>query len=166
MAFNNTSELPDSQIEYRDNEGGGRRLVTLLIYIVLALVVATLVVFAGRWVYHKFSNNSAPAPTTVSPKSTNQGIKTPTPVPSPTSKAPGTATAPPATPPSSSSSSGAKKSSGSSTAPTTTTPTPAPTPTSLPNNGPGEIIALFIGSSFAAGFLHFTVKLRKIAKDA
>jgi hypothetical protein len=48
MAFNNTSELPDSQIEYRDNESGGRRLITLLIYIVLALVVATLVFFAQQ----------------------------------------------------------------------------------------------------------------------
>jgi cytoskeletal protein RodZ len=159
--FNNTtSELPESQIEYNDNSGG-RRIITLLIYIVLALAVAALVVFAGRWVYHKVSNNSNPAPTTISTPNPSQNTATspptasptPTPSPAPTSKAPATT---PATPPSSSSSSTNKKS------PTATTPTP--TPTTLPNNGPGEMIALFIGTSFAAAFLHFTVKLRKISK--
>jgi hypothetical protein len=170
MAFNNTSELPDSQIEYRDNDGG-RRLVTLIIYIVLALVVATLVVFAGRWVYHKVSNNSGPAPTTVSPQSINQGNKTTT--PSPASKTPSMASTPPpssyTTPPPSPtpnkstspspSSSSTKKTAG------TTAPSTTPTPTSLPNNGPGEIIAIFIGTSFMAALLHFTTALFRSSKN-
>jgi cytoskeletal protein RodZ len=158
--FNNTtSELPESQIEYHDN-GGGRRIITLLIYVVLALAVAALVVFAGRWIYHKVSNNdSNPAPTTISTPSTSQKSTSspPTASPTPTSKAPTTYTSPqPTTPPSSST-----KSKPSTTSPTASTPTP----TTLPNNGPGEIIALFIGTSFVAAFLHFTIKLRNVAKN-
>ena len=161
MAFGNTSELPDSQIEYRDTNGG-RRWVALLIYIVLALAVATLVVFAGRWVYHRVSNNSGPTPTTISPQNTKKGATTPKPSPAPTSKAPATTSKPaPAPAPTPAPSAGTNKSSGTATP----APTPAPSPTSLQNTGPGEIIALFIGTSFVAGFLHFTVKLRKIAKS-
>jgi cytoskeletal protein RodZ len=147
-----SSELPESQIEYR-NPDSGRRLVSLIIYIVLALVVAALVVLAGRWVYHRVSNNSGPAPTTIAPKGVKQGVTTPT--PSPSTKTPAY-TNPAPTPPPSSSSGGAKN-----PAPTTS---PTPTPTALPNNGPGEAVALFLGTSFVAAFLHFTIKLRKLAK--
>jgi cytoskeletal protein RodZ len=153
VAFgNSSSELPESQIEYR-NPDSGHRLVSLIIYIVLALVVAALVVLAGRWIYHRVSNNSGPAPTTIAPKDVKQGASAPS--PSPSTKTPAYSSPTP-TPPPSSSSGGAKK--------TTPSPTPTPTPTALPNNGPGEAIALFLGTSFVAAFLHFTIKLRKIAK--
>jgi cell division septation protein DedD len=147
-----SSELPESQIEYR-NPDSGRRFVSLIIYIVLALVVAALVVLAGRWIYHKVSNNSGPAPTTIAPKDVKQGTTTPN--PSPSTKTPAYSNPTP-TPPQSSSSGGAQK--------VTPTPSPTPTPTALPNNGPGQAIALFLGTSFVAAFLHFTFKLRKLAK--
>jgi cytoskeletal protein RodZ len=157
--FNNSSsELPESQIEYRD-ESSARRWVSLIVYLVLALVVATLVVLAGRWVYHRFSNDSGPAPTTIAPQGTKQGVSTPTPTPSPTTKTPTTYTNP--TPPSPTSG-GAKKATPTPTSPNTT---PSPTPTALPNNGPGEAVALFLGVSFVSAFAHFIYKLRKIAQN-
>jgi cytoskeletal protein RodZ len=174
--FNNTSsELPESQIEYHDGDGG-RRIVTLIIYIVLALAVATLVVFAGRWVYHKVSNNSGPTPTTIAPQGTKQGSistntspaspspnssnpQTPAPSPSQTGKSPTTYSNPSPTPPPNSSGS---QSNGKSNP----APAPTPTPTSLPNNGPGEVVALFAGTSLVAGTMHFIAASRKLAKDS
>jgi hypothetical protein len=85
VAFSNSSELPDSQIEYRDT-GGARRWVALL---------------------------------TSGNKSTSNGA--------------------------------AK---------------PAPQPSTLPNNGPGEDIALFVGTTFIAATLHFMFTLRRAAKSA
>jgi cytoskeletal protein RodZ len=138
-----SSELPESQIEY-NNTNGAKRWVVLLIYIILALVVATLVVFAGRWVYHKVSNNSGPAPTTIAPEGTNQGT---TSSPSPAEKAPSTSvTAPPTTTPSPSSSS----------------TKPNPTPSTLPNNGPGEqAVAMFLAISIVSYGLHYAIHARR-----
>jgi cytoskeletal protein RodZ len=177
---NNSSELPESQIEYKE-EGSGKRWATLLIYVVLALVVATLVVFAGRWVYHKVSNNSEPAQTTITTESTQQGVSdntnpanpatppanTPSPSPSPSTSA---------TPPSSSS----QSQSGKTTAPTPTptpapksksgaapspTTTPSPTPTSLPNNGPGEVIAAIVGATFLGYLFDIYTTKRRLNKN-
>jgi cytoskeletal protein RodZ len=157
---NAQSELPGSQIEYNNNEGG-KRWAVLIVYIVLALVVATLVVFAGRWVYHKVSNNSGPTPTTIAPQGTNQGAQSAPNTVSPTS--PSTSPAPGASP---------SPSSGKVTTPNSSTnkggtigKTPNPTPTSLPNNGPGEDIAIFLGVTFVAASLHFVVSLRKTARN-
>jgi len=156
MAFGNTSELPDSQIEYRDPDGG-RRWVSLIIYIVLALVVATLVVLAGRWLYHQVSNNSGPAPTTIAPQGTKSGNKAPatkTPAPAPSSSNPGGSASTPAPSPTSSNSTSNGKT------------TPAPQPTTLPNNGPGEDIALFVGVTFVAATLHFLAAMRRTSRSA
>lgn len=51
-----------------------------------------------------------------------------------------------------------------------TTPRPAPTPATppsaqIPDSGPGEVLALFFGSSFAAAGLYYIVALRKSAKE-
>jgi cytoskeletal protein RodZ len=160
VAFSNSSELPDSQIEYRDT-GGARRWVALLIYLVLALVVATLVVFAGRWVYHRVSNNSSPAPTTLTPKSSNSSTKTsPSPAP-PSSSSQNKAGS--ASPNSSSGSSSSATSGNKSTS--NGAAKPAPQPSTLPNNGPGEDIALFVGTTFIAATLHFMFTLRRAAKS-
>jgi cytoskeletal protein RodZ len=161
MAFgSSSSELPESQIEYR-NTSGGRRWVSLIIYLVLALLVATMVVFAGRWVYHKVSNNSGPAPTTVTPIGTNQGAKTPSPTTPPPSNSNSASpvpsktspTTPPSTPPANSKSSGAAVK-------------PGPQPAALPNNGPGQALALFVATTFVAATMHFMVAIRKAAKIA
>lgn len=46
------SELPESQVEFRE-ENMLKRWLTLAVYIILALAVAVLVVLAARWVYHR-----------------------------------------------------------------------------------------------------------------
>jgi hypothetical protein len=173
-----SSELPESQIEY-NNTNGAKRWVVLLIYIILALVVATLVVFAGRWVYHKVSNNSGPAPTTIAPEGTNQGT---TSSPSPAEKAPSTSVTAPPTPNTSSNNKGATAPSppnssnnkGTATpSPSsnkgTTTPSPSssstkpnPTPSTLPNNGPGEqAVAMFLAISIVSYGLHYAIHARR-----
>jgi cytoskeletal protein RodZ len=164
--FNNSnSELPESQIEYRDT-GGARRWVALLIYLVLALVVATLVVFAGRWVYHRVSNNSGPTPTTIAPQKTSQPTKT-SPSPSNKSATPNSANSgtPSPTPPSGSSSGNPGSSSSGTNKTPSNTAKPAPQPSSLPNNGPGQAIALFVATTFVAATLHFMAALRRAAKS-
>jgi uncharacterized membrane protein YgcG len=158
MAFSNSSELPDSQIEYRDT-GGGKRWVALLIYLVLALVVATLVVLAGRWVYHKVSNNSGPTPTAVAPQSTKQGTSTSPASPAPSGSGSGNSSQNKS---SGNSSGGSSNPSGSSSSGGSSTPSPQPT--SLPNNGPGQVIALFAGTTFVAATLHYLGAMRRAAK--
>jgi TolA-binding protein len=167
---NAQSELPGSQIEYNDDQGA-KRWVTLIIYIVMALAVATLVVFAGRWVYHKVSNNSGPTPTAVSPQGANQAPQS---SPSPTSPAPSTSPTP-STSSNSGTSSGKSSSSGSnspspssssSNSSTNKGKTTPPTPSSLPNNGPGEAVIVFIAVSFTAALMHYLATTYKTAKNA
>lgn len=106
-------------------EEESRRWPMVVLYIVLALLVATAVVFTGRWIYQKVTDNK-PAP----PAGTSQG-QAPAP---PTEQKP--------------------------------TPTPAPgAGTSqggqLPNNGPGDVVALFVGTALVVGGLHFIYNLRR-----
>jgi cytoskeletal protein RodZ len=165
---NAQSELPGSQIEY-NNDQGGKRWVVLIVYIVLALAVATLVVFAGRWVYHKVSNNAGPTPVSVAPQGTSQGTQS---SPSPTSPAPSPSTSPSPSASSNSGSSSGKSSgsgsgsssSGSTNQTKTQTKTTSPTPSSLPNNGPGEAILVFIAVSFTAALMHYVATTYKTAK--
>jgi hypothetical protein len=140
-----TSELPESQVEFKDTSGA-RQWIALALYIVMALVVAILVVLAGRWVYHKLHNDSGPNPAPVAPQATR-----PTQLASPntTQKSP------------------------TGTSGTNSSPTPAPTPPSskrptstanpgaLPNNGPGDVVALFVGVSLVAAGLHYAVALKR-----
>lgn len=143
---NQPSELPESQVEYRESSNA-KRWLTLLIYIVVALAVAVLVVLAGRWLYHQVHDTSSPNPAPVAPKSTDQGKKA-APNSSSGSK-PG------------SNQSGGSKSGGTSS---NNGNKPAPSPGALPNNGPGDVIALFIGSSLAAAGLHYAIALRRANK--
>jgi cytoskeletal protein RodZ len=150
------SELPESQVEFRE-ESPAKRWLTLLVYLVLALAVAVLVVLAGRWVYHKVHNTSGPNPTAVTPQGSQNTLSSPNssknPAPAPSSSNAGNSS--PVRPGSNP------------TTPNPTSPpangksTPAPSPNSLPNNGPGDVAALFIGSSLAGATLHYLVILRK-----
>ncbi len=179
------TELPEqAQVEYQDTNA--HRWPTLIAYIILALLVATLVVLGGRWVYHKVNDNNSP--TTSTTQGTDKGVasdssssdsnKTTT-NPNPTSPTPSSS--------SSSNNSGNSSSTGKSTAPsptpTPTSPSPTtpqsssssskgstngkstttPTPSSLPNNGPGQVIALFLGSSLLATTFYRFVLTRKSA---
>jgi hypothetical protein len=122
------------------------RWLHLFLYIITALIFAFFFVLAGRWVYHKAHRSSS---VNVTPASNH----VPTP---PGSKAPSSST----------SNTQNSQPSGSSTAGTTNNPTsPSTTPaqppksTPLPNSGPGDTVAIFIGTSLLIGGTHFIVSL-------
>jgi cytoskeletal protein RodZ len=140
----NTSELPESQVEYRDTNGA-RQWIALVLYILMALIVAVLVVLAGRWVYHKVHNSSE----TKSPSTTQEA--SPAQLASPNSSSSSTSPTPTSPP--------------SSTATPSPAPTPAPNPSTLPNNGPGQVVALFAGTSLIAAGLHYFVGQRRLSNE-
>lgn len=150
------SELPESQVEYRD-PNSAKRWIMLLIYFIVALAIAVLVVLAGRWVYHKVHHTSNPNPTPVAPQGTNRA-KTPS-----SGSANNNANKKSATNnksnKSGSSSSAANNGTGSNGS------RPAPSPGALPNNGPGDVIALFVGTSLVAAGIHYAAALRR-AQDS
>lgn len=102
-----------------------RRWPVILMYSVLAFLVALLVVFAGRWIYRKTTHQ--PAQTTKPETSDSNKL--------------------PAAPP-------ANSNSG-------TTQSTTPTTIQLPNNGPGDVVAIFVGTALVVGGLHFLYNLRK-----
>ena len=120
------------QYEYQEHEG--RRWPVVLMYVVLAFLVAATIVFTGRWVYQKVSNNNAkPASPTTTPQTQGQGA----------------APSPPADPLPSSPAASANQN------------VPVATSGQLPNNGPGDVIAIFVGTAAIVGGLHFIYSLRK-----
>ena len=122
---------PASQYEFHEHED--RRWPVVLMYIILAFLVAAAIVFAGRWVYDKLTGSKAqPTPTTTEQ---TQGQ--------------GTAPSPPASSSPSSPEAGANQN------------VPVATSGQLPNNGPGDVIAIFVGTAAIVGGLHFIYSLRK-----
>jgi cytoskeletal protein RodZ len=141
---NSGTELPsESQVEYPNRSG--RRWPVLVAYIIAALLVATAVVFIGRWIYHQTSDSQ-----NTSNVSTKQGAKS---------------SNPPAQQPAQTAAPNPTSNNGAAPSPTaknnTATPPPAPSTGSLPNNGPGEVVALFVGTSAIAAMLHYTVILKR-----
>lgn len=58
-------QVTPQPIPYEFHKKEGRRWPVLLVYFLLALIVSTGIVFAGRWAYREVSNNppsSKPAP--------------------------------------------------------------------------------------------------------
>lgn len=114
-----------------------RRWLVLIFYFLMALAIAILVVFGGRWVYRAITHKNKP--TTTHQPAGNNVPQQPT--------APSTPTTP--------------------TTPTTTPQqgTTAPSQTSqtsrLPDNGPGNIASIFIGTAVIVGGLHYMISLRR-----
>lgn len=108
-------EAAPQPIPYELHKKEGRHWPILLVYFLLALIVATGVVFAGRWAYHKVSN------TEPNPKSTPTQVKK-TPEPAAASKE------------SAGQSAGSSNSNGSVPAPTPT-PSPSSSSSTLPKTG-------------------------------
>ncbi|GEM_PF-529427 len=129
---------PISPHEFHEHEG--RRWPVILIYTVLAFLVALLVVFAGRWIYRKSTHHTSKPITT-------QGNVPPAPTTSNQKQGQGT-----------------NPTSGAGQNQTTqTTPQTAANNTQLPNNGPGDVVAIFIGTALAVGGLHYIYSLRRQA---
>lgn len=142
----NDSELPTSQVEYQETTE--RRWPTLIGYMLLALLVASFVVLGGKWVYNRFAGSAdeTPKPVKIDTESKKAGTE---------NEDKKTATNENANNSSESGQNGSAENKNEST-------NPSPTPSSLPNNGPGEVIALFVGSSLAAAGLHYIVSLRRL----
>ncbi len=119
------------------HERKSRRWPVILMYIILAFVVALLVVLAGRWIYRTATHQTAK---TTKP-GTSDNNKLPPAAPT-GNQQPG---------------SGATNSSASSA------PTAGQNQTNgkLPNNGPGNVAAIFVGTAIVVGGLHFLYNLRK-----
>ncbi len=139
-----TPSVPDYQLHTE------RQWPALIIYTVLALAVAVLVVFGGRWIYHKVHHSNKPTP---APASNNLPPQ------------PFTAANPPSSQSSSgSSSSPSSSSSNSASNSSSTVPSNNSQPaknTSLPNTGPGDVVAIFVTASLAAAGAHYIYNLRK-----
>lgn len=109
-----------------------RRWLMLIVYFLMALAVAILVVFGGRWAYRAITHKNKPA-TTNQPAGNNVPQE---PTTTPTTPITPTPTAQPGT----------------------TTPSQT---AQLPNNGPGNIAAIFIGTALAVSALHYLYSLRR-----
>jgi uncharacterized membrane protein YgcG len=155
------SELPESQVEFHE-ESTAKRWVTLLVYIFLALVVAVLVVLAGRWVYHKVHNSNGPNPAPVAPQGTSQGITSPNSTnKSKSGTSSGNSSSGSSNSGNSSPNNSSSNSSNSSNSSGGKIAAPSPSPSNLPNNGPGDVAALFVGSSAVAAGLHYMIRTRR-----
>jgi hypothetical protein len=109
----------------------GQSWLPLLGYFLAAILVAIIVVFGARAIYHAAHKKNTSA-TQINP-----------------------------TPPPQISSGSQSTSTDQNKQGNNTPPTPSPSPTSLPNNGPGDVIALFVGTSLVATGLHYIVALRR-----
>jgi len=144
-----------SEVEVKSNHRPG--WLMLLAAVVAILIISTALVFAGRWIYrsvhHKSSNPAVSKPATSKktpssqPSSGSSQKSTPSPSPSTNGSTRKTNPAPsPTSPPGSSSN-----------------PTSPPTASNqtLPQNGPGNVVALFVGTSLVVAGLHYLINLRR-----
>lgn len=116
----------------------GRQWTMLLIYMLIALIVAAGVVLGGRWIYNSVRDNEPAKETATTTERT---------VEPPAATAPNQSGAAPQAP--------------------SNQPSPTPTPSTarqgdeLADTGPGEVIALFIAATVAASGLHYIISLRR-----
>ncbi len=125
---------PVLQHEFHEHEG--RRWPVILMYTALAFLVAVAVVFAGRWAYRKATHPTAK--TTKPETSANNKL--------------------PAVPPTGNQQ---PSSGGTPSSPTAGADQNQAATNQLPNNGPGDVVAIFIGTAVAVGGLHYIYGLRK-----
>jgi hypothetical protein len=133
-----------SPIETEPEHTTQRNWPMLLALFVAALAFAVLVVFTGRWVYHSVHNKSTVKPAPANSKSLTK---------SPTGESGASNSGSVAKP--NTSTSGSAGNSGSSTSTNSTNSN------QISNTGPGDIVAIFAISSFAAASLHYIISLRK-----
>ena len=120
------------------HERAPRRWPVLVIYLIIALLVAGLLVFGARGIYRHYHKSAT---------KTVQANKRPT---EPATNAPGSSNT-------TNSSSGSKNNSS----PQSANSQSASTSGTLPNSGPGQVVGLFIGASLAAAGLHYVINLRR-----
>jgi cytoskeletal protein RodZ len=120
-----------SQIEY-PSESGRSPMVMLPVLAGVAIIVAILLFFGGRWIYRTIANDSPPQPNISESQSSNSSTKQ-APNPAPSTPAPTQQPSP---------------------------NTNAQNNSNLPNSGPGEVIALFITVTTVATATYYVAYLR------
>ncbi|MBA3757983.1 hypothetical protein H0X09_03955 [Candidatus Saccharibacteria bacterium] len=131
----NVDQSGNSLSQIEFNDTNERRWPMMLAALAAALLIALILFYVGRWAYRSIIGNDA-EPTPVAPIKQDS---------SPTQQ-------------------GANPQSG--TLPTQGSgPSPSPNPPStIVDSGPGDIAALFIGTSLAAAGLHYVISLRRSAR--
>lgn len=124
----------DNGFRFRNYRPSGPNFIKYLIRIVIALVVLVLLIFAGRQIHHYFFVDEKPQST---PATTTTAT-------GPSGSSP-TSTSRPSSPSSTSS-----RPAGSASA-----------SASLPNNGPGDVLAIFLGTVAISTTLHYLVSARR-----
>ena len=142
-----TDQIPELKPYYEEFRGSSaRRWLRRLLYGLAAIAVVVLLAWLGRGIYNRIKRDEPP---TVRPTPASTAAKVPA-QPSKESSA--------SKPPTAQN----KKSGGANQAKPSP---PAPGPGALPNNGPGEVVALFAFSSLAAaGLHHVVVSLRRAGR--
>lgn len=114
----------------------GRQWLMLLVYLLIALVVAAGVVLGGRWVYNNVRDEPAQEVTTTTSDRENES---PAPTGNQPGTSPGTTTNPPPTP----------------------TPNPSTQGGQIADTGPGDTVAIFVGVSTVMAGLHYIITRRR-----
>lgn len=139
-----TEPVPAGQDVVIKREEDGQSLVQTIVMVIGAIILVFLLVIFARWVYHKVHNNNATENTGTlqlpqeSSNSSNQSTNSQ---------------------PSSSSSTGTNSGSSS-------TSSGATNSKALANTGPGNVAAVFAGSTLAAAGLHYIISLRRFSKSS
>lgn len=115
--------------------GDGQPWLRILGAVLAAIIILFLLAILARWIYHLVTNDNQPAPPTSQNNPASSGQK----------KQPGATNTPAPSDNSGSSATGGNQ--------------------NLPNNGPGDVAAIFVGVSLAAAGLHFIYSLRKDARQ-
>lgn len=128
--------IPTREVRQFNSPG----LLRGIILAIIAVIAVVLLILLARWIYHSVHNTSD-----TTPASGNLTVQSPG------------ASRQTANPQSSSSS-------NSSSSPSSAGQSSASAKSSLPNNGPGDVAAVFAGASLAAAGLHYIISLRKQAR--
>ena len=131
-----TATLPIERTEH------GHAWLRLVATILAAIILIAVIVFLARWIYHS-SHKKAVGTTSTTLKVPAASSSSNT---SQTPAAPTSSSNPPQT------------SSGTPT-------TPGVTNTQITNTGPGNVAAIFVGSSLAAAGLHYIISIRRFSRN-
>lgn len=140
-----TATLPTEKSEH------GQSIVRILASILVGLILIVLIVLLARWIYHKahHASETVTPPTTQQTPATSSNRNTNGAKPSTGNTQPSTGTPQTSTPSN------------------TSNPTPSSnnTNTQITNTGPGDVAAIFVGTTLAAAGLHYIINLRRFSKN-
>lgn len=138
-----SAEEHDPELSGNGN-GNGRQWLRIVALILLAAVIIFLLVLLARWIYHEVHGGTQTKTGTSQEQKKGQ---------SGNSSSGASDQGSPAALPGGTSGGANNSNTGSNNQ------------ASLPNNGPGDVAAIFVGASLAAAGLHYIVSLRRFARS-